>query len=390
MTQIRSSVPNFLGGLSTLPLTLRERTEVAEAENVLFSLADGAYRRPGTEIIHRFLNRPVPEFIGPGDAIPTHAALGITNQMVDVGNLIRYQRAMWAFPISGYQAQILLLGHGTWETLWIDLKTNSLLRNSQGQPIDSDRNPISPPYPSHFGRSQYLRFHTREGDPLTWAQVLDPQGPRPTPQQVFRVTKSEGKIWILNKTVPARMTTRRAAQNSNIIKDGLPTGYHKDHWMIIFYALSSGQDARIAMTFQADGVKHGQEFNLGSDGVETIAERFVVEWMANPENTDAKLLPADFQTKPPDAVRARFDVRARGQTASVRVLDDSISDLEFRFLNVAGRPVSDNAGDTALAGLPTVESLPATAPRDWIVEVQGSSTSRIDNAWYRFKVGGET
>lgn len=371
MTQVRSSIPNFLGGKSTLPSVSRESTEVAEAKNVLFSREDGVYRRPGAEIIYRLLNRGVDTFVSKNDTRPE----GIGE------NLIRYQRAMWCFPASATRAQILLLGHGNWETFFIDLKTNDLLRDKDGVAIDFDDNPV--PLQSYHGTSEYLRFRDRRGEPLTWAQVLDENGPQPRPQQVFRVTKSEGRIWILNRTAPVALGNARAPENAG------KSGFHQNHWMIVFYALTSGQEVRMAMTFQFDGAKYGQEFSLGSDGVETIAERFVAAWAENPENTEPKLLPTDFRTKPTDAIRSQFDVRARRQTATIRTLSTDITGLDFKFLNVAARPVSDAAGDKALAGLPTIESLPATAPRDWIVEVQGSSVSQVDNAWYRFRVGDQ-
>ena len=403
MTQVRSSIPNFLGGLSTLPPVLRERTEVAEADNVLFSLADGAYRRPGTELIHRFLTRPTEWFLDPGEELPdpypfsdeTKAQLergGIAPEDY-VGRLIRGQRAIWAFPVSASRVQVLLVGHGTWETLWLDLETNDLLRDGDGNPIDSLGRPIGAP--TLFGRSDYLKIRNARGEPLRWPEVLDEKrGVRP--QRTFRATKSESRIWILNKTVPVRLTDTRADQNAHNLE--FRSGYHFNHWMLIFYALTSGRDVRVAMTFEFEEedktlTKYGQEFNLGDeDGIETVAENFKKQWERNLSNSGAQLLPNAYRTKPPNDVRDLFVVEAKRQTAAVRALGLKIKKLKFYFQNVAARAVSDDAKkedgtpDLALSGLPTPESLPATAPRDWILEVQGSSSSELDNAWYRFKV----
>ena len=224
MSEVNGLISDFLGGLCTLPPINRNRNEVSDARNVLFSTARGCYRRPGTI------------------------------QVVQLGQWVSSpfaDRAIWTFPISADVFQVVMVRSGHCEIFWADQRTKDFYRNTRGEyvcPEDLER-PL--PRPVIVSRSAYLNL--RSGQKAA---------------ESFRVIRAQGKVYVLNRNATVELTSRTTRDNSA----------YRHYYMIYFVAVTSGLEASLTVKWENSGAQ-SQRVVLGeSAGVESAGEKFAAEW----------------------------------------------------------------------------------------------------------------
>ena len=397
--EVRQVIPNLAGGLSTLPSLDRNPTEVPDSWNMLFSNTHGAYKRPGTETVGgKFV-------LNPGCKILNGRPVDVTDPKDP-----RYTGRYFAtFFISPTVYQFLMVGSGVWETGWVDLSndshTNSVTKTGnellkvtpEGTPIEQFTNTDAPML---RGMNEYFIYDE------------DPDGRIPHPREVFRATRIGGRIFVVNNRRRVQFTRQVGQYEETSDRRGIDI-LHKNHYQILFYAITSGQAVKINLSWIANWGdtnyrKYDWVFTMSNLNIETIAEQFVETW----ENSSYSL-------------KELFIVSGLQRTAAIRVKelatsknlvqeDESyyentgtnlspdkgdeitlvttnppadamikVSNVKFSFTNVAAHVL-----DSTVSGgnqIPSTQARPITSVDQWNLKITGGTADSSDDIWIKFQ-----
>ena len=270
MALLRGTISDLARGLSQLPPIQRLPGELAEAENVLCSIARGIYRRPGTEVLA---------------TLP-----------VDITGSV----GIWTFPIGTNVYQIVLMEKvdtetGSWYIGWVDIDTKDFLRDTSDNFITPEGDVFDGPLIT--GESNYLGLP----DDIS-------------PQEGFRAQKHEGKIYLLNRTKTVRLLTTTAPDNS----------IHTNKWLIYFPALTSGADVTVTLSWMYQSMARSSTLTETDASIETIAERLLVTGA----DDDPVVLPAGVVTH--SALRQVMALTFAAGVTDFRVQASNIVALPFQ------------------------------------------------------------
>lgn len=361
MSQYQSYIPNYLGGISTIPTSSRNPNEVSDAENVLFSNARGAYKRPGTRRLVSNLNR---------------------------WNIRAEDGVLEVFPVGDQVLQTVIVQNGKASVFWINtdqaevaefaehyksLRDKGEVQVSEGR-VAEGRSNIQNAQNKLDRKGFYFRKEVGGG---TRSDILeDPQNPnfRPDepilitdnnpylattnrPEQTFRITRNQSRLFILNRDQEAGLLGQTFPGNEELFRN---------HWTLYFVASTSGQDVVVTIRWESNGGKVEQVLELGQIGIETAGEELLSAWN--------KIVGG-----PPSGI----SIRAKGQVATVRITDTAlISNLSFEYSNMAVVELSE---EDNIRSVPSFAALPPTAPNNMVVQVSGSAVTRLDDVWVRFE-----
>lgn len=391
MTEYQRQIPDYLGGICTIPTTSRNPNEVTDAENCLFSEARGCYKRPGTKRI-----------------------------VSDLETWIGKESIIEVFPVGRDVLQVVTIQDGKAQVFWVNVDENEVKEfvefysdqltegNSELEVAKKELEAANDPSPEREEAQKKIReaseklaeanrklkqrgfYHKKKGnnyslvDPQNLnpeltspiietknpyltitprktikivenGMVVDKDIPDQTPEKSFRITKDQGRVFILNRDKEVKLTSEEFPDNDKF----------GNHWLLYFVALTSGRDVSVTVKWN-DG---SRKLDLGQVGIETVGEDFLRAWNG-------------LEDKPNG-----FQVIAKEQVVSVRLLSNDISDLKFEFENVAVVVVSEEDG---IRAVPSFEALPNFAPEGMIIQVSGSAVTKLDDTWLQYENLGGT
>lgn len=250
--QFPGYIPNVLGGITTTPTTDRRVNEVADARNVLFSPARGAFRRPGvTDVIRQ------------------------SQSALEASFDARERQAMWTFPVQDQVLQVLLLKDGEWELFWVDLRTNDYYQQEGKGYVapDAPDRPI-PPVGEEVGRRRYL-IQGR-------SPYLDIPAGR-DPHEFFRVQRLNGRLFILNRSkTPA---FQGDPDSPNKVLASPDNSRYNEFFILTFFAVTSGLPASVEIKLRKGVETVTRRVVMGEDiFIDQAGERFRDKAAPDPEN----------------------------------------------------------------------------------------------------------
>ena len=341
MSDYQSYIPNFLGGIATIPTTSRQVNEVKDAENCLFSEARGCYKRPGTKRIVSDLDIEDEE------------------SMIEV------------FPVGQDVLQVVAVQDGKAYVFWVDVDQENKIENDNDLKKYLENNPDKKGFYIGKPEGNYSLVDPQNQNLKLSAPIIKTEAnylklpKEKTPEETFRVTKNQSRVFILNRDKDVRLTGDIFPGN----------GRFKNHWLIYFVALTSGRDVMVELSWKKGTDRKLVKLDLGQVSVETVAQDFLDKWE---ELDEATLSNED---------RDDFQILAKERVASVRILDSEVTDLKFKFRNVATLELTENE-DEEIHSVPSFPALPPFAPDGMIVQVSGSAVTKLDDLWVRFEKGG--
>ena len=358
MANYQSYIPNYLGGICTIPSVSRTPSEVTDAENCLFSEARGCYKRPGTK------------------RIVSNLAIDDEETMIEV------------FPVGKDVLQVVAVQNKKAHVFWINVnerETEEFVENHKNRLKEAEADLKENPENTEalnkkFDAELKLRqrgFYFNKND-----ELVDPQNPNTVfnspvittdtkpevdylelpdgqiPEETFRITKDQGRVFILNRDKKVELLANLFPKNTNFA----------NHYLIYFVAITSGQDAKVTLEWEQGDEKKSQEVELGQVGIETVGEIFEDKWNEL------------------DTIPEGFEIQAEGQVATIRVKDFTIKNLKITVSNIADVQLKEEDGERSV---PSFAALPPIAPSGMIVKVTGSRVTKLDDTWLRYEVNKE-
>ena len=320
----------------------------------MFSEARGCYKRPGTK------------------RIVSDLAIDDKETMIEV------------FPVGQDVLQVVTVQDGKAQVFWVNVDENEIREfvRFYEQVLEDDNSSTQQKQEAQTKLDQRGFYFKKNGNSYS---LVDPQNPDlklgapiittedsyleipedRTPEETFRVTKNQSRIFILNRDKDVRLTGATFPGN----------GRFKNHWLIYFVALTSGRDVGVTMSWKKGTERKLVKLDLGQVSIETVAQDFLDKW----EELDEATLS--------DEDRDDFQILAKERVASVRILDSEVTDLKFEFRNVATVELTESE-DEEIHSVPSFPALPPFAPDGMIVQVSGSAVTKLDDLWVRFEKGG--